>query len=71
MTMMIINVAPFAAVSLAQVIKRILGTGTITHDDEVFFQKAMLSETPLDHEEMDQVTKVYYRLQMGLLKVVD
>ncbi len=69
--MMIVNVAPFAAVSIGQVIQRILGTGKITHDDEVFFQKAMLCETPLDPEEMDQVTKVYYRLQMGLLKVVD
>lgn len=69
--MMIINVAPFAAVSLGQVIKRILGTGKITRDDEVFFQKAMLCETPLDPEEMDQVTQVYDRLQMGLLKVVD
>lgn len=69
--MMMINVAPFAVVSLGQVIKRILGTGKITRDDEVFFHKAMLSETPLDDEEMDQVTKVYYRLQMGLIKVAD
>lgn len=69
--MMMINVAPFAAVSLGQVIKRILGTGRITRDDEVFFQKAMRSETPLDADEMEQVAKVYDRLQMGLLKVVD
>jgi hypothetical protein len=69
--MMMINIAPFAAVSLEQVIKRVLGTGKITRNDEVFFQKATLSETPLDDEEMDQVTQVYDRLQMGLLKVVD
>ncbi len=69
--MMVLNAAPFVAMSLAQIIKRVLGTGTITHDDEVFFQKAMLSATPLDREEMDQVTQVYDRLQMGLLKVVD
>ncbi len=69
--MMIVNVAPFTAVSIGQVIKRILGTGKITHDDEVFFQKAMRSETSLNNEEMEQVTKVYRRLQMGLIKVVD
>jgi hypothetical protein len=69
--MMTVNVAPFASVSLGQVIQRILGTGKITRDDGVFFQKAMLSETPLDDEEMDQVTTVYDRLQMGLLKVVN
>lgn len=69
--MMIINVAPFVALSVGQVIQRILGTGKITRNDEVFFQKAIFSETPLDDEEMDQVTKVYYRLQMGLIKVAD
>lgn len=68
---MIINVAPFAAVSLGQVIQRILGTGKITHDDELFFHQAIRSETFLDDEEMEQVTKVYRRLQMGLLKVTN
>ncbi len=69
--MIIVNIAPFTAVSIGQVIKRILGTGKITHDDELFFHQAMRSETPLDDEEMDQVTKVYDRLQMGLIKVAD
>ncbi len=58
-------------ISVSQVVNRILGSGKITRADERFFQLATVAETPLNADEFSQVTQLYNRLQMGLLKVVD
>jgi hypothetical protein len=69
--MMFATISPQSQLTLSQVVNRILGTGTITRTDETVFLQAMVAETPLSAAEMEQVTEVYHRLQMGLLKVVD
>ena len=57
--------------SIMQVIDRILNSGKITRADEFCFFKAMVAEQPLNPEEQMQVQRVFARLQMGLLQVVD
>jgi len=66
---MIAYINPTNTITIRQVIKRILNTGRITHADEKFFLKAMVAEEPLTNEEMEQVSHILDRLQMGLLKV--
>lgn len=58
-------------ISISQVVNRVLGSGKITRADERVFQLAILAAVPLSANECSQVTQVYDRLQMGLLKVVD
>jgi hypothetical protein len=57
--------------TIAQVIDRIVRSGRITRLDENYFFHAMVSDTPLSHEEQSQVRNVFDRLRMGLLQVVD
>ena len=66
---MIAYIAPLNALTVHQVVSRILNSGKITYADERFFMKAMVAEEPLTHEELQQVNNVFNRLQMGLLKV--
>lgn len=66
---MIGYISPLNTVTLRQVVKRILQSGKITHADEKFFLRAMVAEEPLTTEEIEQVSTVLDRLQMGLLKV--
>ncbi|MBF2026646.1 MAG: hypothetical protein IGS48_07755 [Oscillatoriales cyanobacterium C42_A2020_001] len=68
---MIAYISPLNTITIAQVVKRILNSGKITLADEKFFLRAMVAEEPLTTEEMQQVSNVLNRLQMGLLKVVD
>lgn len=68
---MIAYISPLNTITIAQVVKRILNSGKITWADEKFFLRAMVAEEPLTTEEMQQVSDVLNRLQMGLLKVVD
>jgi hypothetical protein len=68
---MITNISPLCSVPVGQVVNRILGSGRITRADEKFFLRAMVTETVLSDEEMMQISNVYDRLQMDLLKVVD
>ncbi|HIK29291.1 MAG: hypothetical protein N3E45_15175 [Oscillatoriaceae bacterium SKW80] len=57
--------------TIAQVIERILASGKITRADQISLQRAMSSENPLSVEETHKIKRVFERLQMGLLKVVD
>ncbi len=57
--------------TIAQVVERILASGKITRADQVSLQRAMSSENPLSGEESRKIKRVFERLQMGLLKVVD
>lgn len=57
--------------TIAQVIERILASGKITRADQISLQRAMSSENPLSVEETRKIKRVFERLQMGLLKVVD
>ena len=57
--------------TIAQVIDRIAHSGKITRIDEHYFLRAMVDDTPLSHEEQNQVRSLFDRLQMGLLQVVD
>ncbi|MCU0570196.1 MAG: hypothetical protein MUF49_26930 [Oculatellaceae cyanobacterium Prado106] len=54
-----------------QVIRRIFASGKITTADRDCLLKAAIGETPLSPDLMDQVSKLFERLRMGLLKVVD
>lgn len=60
-----------APLTIAQVIDRIVRSGRITRVDEAYFLHAMVADTPLSYEEQSQVRKVFDRLKMGLLQVVD
>lgn len=68
---MIAYISPLNTITIAQVVNRILNSGKITRADEKFFLRAMVAEEPLTAEEMQQVSNVLNRLQMGLLRVVD
>lgn len=68
---MISSLNPLSATSISHVVNRILGSGKITREDEYVFQVAMVAEAPLNAQELSQVSDIYNRLQMGLLKVVD
>ncbi|NJP10573.1 MAG: hypothetical protein HC866_14740 [Leptolyngbyaceae cyanobacterium RU_5_1] len=65
------DVFPHPTVTVAQVIKRILGTGKITRADEQFFLWVVAARTHISDEDANRVTDIYDRLKMGLLKVVD
>lgn len=60
-----------APLTIAQVLERIVRSGRITRVDEAYFLHAMVADTPLSHEEQNQVRNVFDRLRMGLLRVVD
>lgn len=66
---MIGYISPLNTITIRQVVKRILHSGRITRADEKFFLRAMVAEDPLTTEEMEQISTVLDRLQMGLLKV--
>ncbi len=60
-----------AQLTIVQVIDRIVRSGRITRLDENYFFQAMVTDTPLSHEEQSQVRNVFDRLRMGLLQVVE
>jgi hypothetical protein len=61
----------FCQVTPEHVIRRICASGRITAVDRDCLLQAALGETPLNPDLMDQVTRLFDRLRMGLLKVVD
>lgn len=60
-----------AQLTIAQVLDRIIRSGSITRVDETYFFHAMVAEMPLSPEEQSQVRNVLARLRMGLLRVID
>lgn len=66
-----INPGSRSHLTIGQILNHILATGKITRADEMFFFKTLASGTALNDYEMDMVTDVLDRLQMGLLKVAD
>ncbi|MBW4521233.1 MAG: hypothetical protein KME16_16230 [Scytolyngbya sp. HA4215-MV1] len=60
-----------SSTSIKQVIRRIFESGKITRSDENYFLRVMTSDRSLNSEELKQITCVFDRLQMGLLKVID
>jgi hypothetical protein len=61
----------FCPVSPEHVVERIRESGRITAVDRDCLLQAALGETPLSPDLMEQVTRLFDRLRMGLLKVVD
>ena len=57
--------------TIQQVIGRIFESGKITRSDENYFLRVMASDRSLNPEELRQITSIFDRLQMGLLKVID
>jgi hypothetical protein len=57
--------------TIGQIINRILTSGKITRADEMFFMRALATETTLNEREMDMVSDVLNRMQMGLIRVAD
>jgi hypothetical protein len=66
-----INRNPRSHITIGQILRRVLATGKITRADEMFFLRTLASGVSLDDQEMDMVSDVLDRLQMGLLKVAD
>ncbi len=60
-----------SALSIAQIMKRVLDSGKITRDDETFFMWAMTSETTLSDEDITLLRGVMRRLELGLIKVAE
>jgi hypothetical protein len=54
-----------------QVIGRIFASGQITASDRDCLLQAALGETPLSPDLAHEVSRLFDRLRMGLLKVVD
>jgi hypothetical protein len=61
----------FCQVSPEHVMHRIVASGRITAVDRACLLQTALDETPLSEELTGQMTRLFDRLQMGLLKVVD
>ena len=61
----------FCQVSPEHVMRRIIASGGITAVDRDCLLQAALGETPLSAELIDHMTRLFDRLRMGLLKVVD
>jgi hypothetical protein len=61
----------FCQVSPEQVMHRIVASGRITAIDRDCLMQAALDETPLSADLTEHVTRLFDRLRMGLLKVVD
>ncbi len=59
-----------SAISLSQILHRVIASGKITRADEVYFFRAMSSESSLSSEDMKMLTMLMKRLDMGLVKVV-
>jgi hypothetical protein len=53
------------------IINRIIASGKITAADRACLLQAAVSETPLSADLAERVTRLFDRLQMGLLQVVD
>ena len=56
---------------LSPIINRILTSGKITRADESCFLKAATSDQPLSEEDSQQIRRIFERLEMGLLRIVD
>ncbi|MGJ3247200.1 MAG: hypothetical protein ACFE0I_14150 [Elainellaceae cyanobacterium] len=63
--------APISSNMLGEAIHRIFDTGKITREDKNVLLRATASNYSLTVDELHQVRRVFDRLQMGLLKVVD
>lgn len=61
----------FCHVSPEHVIRRIVASGRITAVDRDCLLQAALGEAPLNAELTDHMTRMFDRLRMGLLKIVD
>lgn len=57
--------------ALQQVIERILNSGQITSTERVWFHQIITTDLVIDEKTMIQVRRVFERLQMGLIKVID
>ena len=60
-----------SAISLAQIMQRVIASGKITRADELIFWRAATSETQLSEEDMKLLQGVLKRMELGLIKVED
>jgi hypothetical protein len=60
-----------SAITIGQIMKRVIGTGKVTRADEVFFRRALISHTVLTPEDLSMLESLMKRMEMGLIKVVD
>jgi hypothetical protein len=69
--MKVVSLSTYPQLTLSQVVQGILASGRITCADKTFLLRAATSEVLLSSEEFLLVRRVWERLQMGLVKVVD
>lgn len=61
----------YSAISIGQIMKRVIDSGKITRADELFFLRALSSDAALTTEEINTLAQLMKRLEMGLIKVVN
>jgi hypothetical protein len=61
----------YSAITIGQIMKRVIDSGKITRADELFFLRALTSDASLTSEDMATLTHLMKRLEMGLIKVVN
>ncbi len=57
--------------TIRQIVEKIFTSGAITRADQKSLRQAMFADHQLSSEDADQIKRVFDRLQMGLLKIVD
>lgn len=60
-----------AAISIGQIIRRVIEAGKITRADEHIFLSALSHDVALSKEDMTMLNDLMRRMDMGLVKVVD
>lgn len=60
-----------AAISIGQIIRRVIAAGKITRADELIFLRALSTDISLTKEDMSMLNDLMKRMDMGLVKVVD
>ena len=60
-----------SAISIAQIMKRVIDSGKITRADESFLMRAMTADVPLSDEDIALLQGVMKRLDLGLIKIAD
>lgn len=60
-----------SAISLGQLMHRVIASGKITRADEVHFIHALSTDSVLSYDDMQMLRNLMKRMDMGLIKVVN
>lgn len=60
-----------SAIAIGQIMHRVIASGKVTRADELFFLRALASDTALTPEDIKTLQNLVKRMNMGLIKVVN